>query len=417
MKSRTIEILAPAGAYDSLAAAIRAGADSIYFGVGALNMRSRASREFTDDDIAKIARLCRKAGVKSYLALNTVIYDSDMDEMKKLCDRSKAEGVSAVIATDISVINYADSIDLPVHISVQENISNIEAVRFFAKFAEVIVLARELTLDQIREIIRKIKEENIKGPSGRLIKIEIFAHGALCVSISGKCYMSLAAYNASANRGDCYQNCRRKFRVIDEETGYEMLVDNNYVMSYKDLCTVRIVDKLLDSGVSILKIEGRGRSPDYVYTVTKAYCEAVDLYAEGKLTPEKLERFEKELETVFNRGFWHGGYYLGDKAGEWSGISGSRASRKKEAIGFISNYYQKIKVAELTLNAGDVSVGDEILITGPTTGAVRHNLDSIKFRGKTITTGLKSQVITFPFSTKLRRNDKVFRLSKVLSET
>jgi putative protease len=310
-----VEITAPAGSLESLSAAIRAGADSVYFGVEKLNMRSHSSANFTLKDLSRIAKLCTKSNVKSYLALNTVIYDSDMAEMKKTCDSAKSAGVSAVIASDIAVMKYAHSIGLPVHISVQANVSNIEAVRFFAKFADAIVLARELTLPQIASITSKIKKEKITGSSGELLKMEIFVHGALCVSISGKCYMSLAVYNASANRGECYQSCRRRYRVTDDETGYEMIVDNKYVMSPKDLCTIRIIDKILDAGVSILKIEGRGRSADYVSAVVGAYRQAVKLCSAGKISACHLEKLEKELASVFNRGFWHGGYYLGDRGG------------------------------------------------------------------------------------------------------
>ncbi|MFA6293226.1 MAG: peptidase U32 family protein [Victivallales bacterium] len=405
------EITAPAGSLESLSAAIRAGADSVYFGVEKLNMRSHSSANFTLRDLAKIAKLCGKANVKSYLALNTVIYDSDIAEMKKICDSAKSAGISAIIASDIAVMEYAHSIGLPVHVSVQANVSNTGAVRFFAKFADAIVLARELTLQQIAAITSAIRKERIKGPSGELLKIEIFVHGALCVSISGKCYMSLAVYNTSANRGECYQSCRRKYRVTDEETGYEMLVDNKYVMSPKDLCTIRIIDKILDAGVSILKIEGRGRSADYVSAVTGAYREAVESCSSGKFSARDLERVEKELGSVFNRGFWHGGYYLGDKSGEWSGISGSRAEKKKTQIGIITNYFHRPGIAEVTLTAGGMKIGDEILATGRTTGAVKMVISGIRVDGKESFTAEKGGVATFPSGVKLRRGDNIYLLS------
>ena len=407
-----VEITAPAGSLESLSAAIRAGADSVYFGIEKLNMRSHSSANFTLKDLAKIAKRCQKANLKSYLALNTVIYDSDIAEMEKICDSAKAAGISAVIASDIAVIRYAHSIGLPVHISVQANVSNMEAVKFFAKFADAIVLARELTLPQIASITSAINNGKIKGPSGELLKIEIFVHGALCVSISGKCYMSLAVYNTSANRGECYQSCRRKYRVTDEETGHEMVVDNKYVMSPKDLCTIRIIDKILAAGVSILKIEGRGRSADYVSAVTGAYRKAVELCSSGIFSDRHLEELEKELASVFNRGFWHGGYYLGDKAGEWSGISGNKAEKKKVQIGSITNYFHKPGIAEITLTAGNMKVGDEILATGRTSGAVKMEIIGIRVDGKESLTAEKGAVATFPATVKLRRGDNIYLLSE-----
>jgi len=407
-----VEITAPAGSLESLSAAIRSGADSVYFGIEKLNMRSHSSANFTLKDLAKIAKRCNKAKLKSYLALNTVIYDSDIAEMEQICDSAKSAGISAVIASDIAVISYAHSIGLPVHISVQANVSNLEAVKFFAKFADVIVLARELTLPQIAAITAAINKEKIMGSSGELLKIEIFVHGALCVSISGKCYMSLAVYNTSANRGECYQSCRRKYRVTDEETGQEMVVDNKYVMSPKDLCTIRIIDKILAAGVSILKIEGRGRSADYVSAVTGAYRKAVELCSAGILSVRHLEELEKELAAVFNRGFWHGGYYLGDKAGEWSGISGNKAAKKKIQIGIITNYFHKPGIAEITLTAGNMKVGDEILATGRTSGAVKMKISGIRFDGQESLSAQKGSVATFPSVIKLRRGDNIYLLSE-----
>ncbi|HBC85486.1 MAG TPA: collagenase-like protease [Lentisphaeria bacterium] len=405
-----VEICAPAGSWESLSAAIRASADSVYFGVEKLNMRARASENFTAGDMAKISRICRKSGVKPYLALNTIIYDSDIPEMKRICDSAKSAGISAIIASDIAAIEYASSINMPVHLSVQANVSNIEAVRFFAKFADVIILARELSLGQISGIVRAIEKEKIIGPSGKPVRIELFAHGALCVSISGKCYMSLAAYDTSANRGDCYQPCRRRYIVKDEETGFEMAIDNQYVMSPKDLCTIRILDKILDAGVSVLKIEGRGRAPDYVSSVTGAYKKAAGLWNKGRFSISAAKKLEVGLESVFNRGFWHGGYYLGDKAGEWSGISGSAATLKKIHIGEILNYFHKAGIAEINLSAGGLETGDEILITGHTTGARKMKIGSLRIEGKSAVRALKGQVATFPTDFKTRKNDKVYLL-------
>src|SRR3989338_5866440 len=315
------EVMAPAGSYESLIAAIKAKADSIYFGVSKLNMRAR-SGSFGFKDIEKVAAICMENNVKAYLALNTIMYDDDLELMRKICGKAKESKIDAIIASDIAAMEYARSIGLEVHASTQLNISNIEAVRFFSKYADVMVLARELSLRQIDDICGHIKKEKIKGPNGNLLKIELFCHGALCVSIAGKCYMSLAAYNMPANRGECLQNCRRAYRVIDEETGNELILENKYVMSPKDLCTIGFLDKIADAGVSILKIEGRARSAEYVYTVTKAYKEALESIKAGSYTKDKIKQWTKNLESVYNRGFWHGGYYLGKKLGEWSNAYG-----------------------------------------------------------------------------------------------
>ncbi len=410
-RAEKIEILAPAGDFESLASALKAGADSVYFGVGKLNMRSRAAANFAVSDLPKIVRFCRKFGANPYLALNSVIYDEELEEAGKICNAAAKAGVAAIIVTDVAVMELARSAGIPVHISVQANVSNYEAVKFFAKFADTIILARELTLAQIGNIIGKIREEKLRGPSGELVRIEIFAHGALCVSISGKCYMSIAKYNSSANRGDCYQTCRRKYRVIDEETGYEMTVDNQYVMSPSDLCTIRIIDKILDTGVKVLKIEGRGRPPEYVGTVTAAYKNAVGLWRRGKFSAKKAEKLEKELGKVFNRGFWHGGYYLGDIAGVWSGISGSAATLKKTALGIIVNYYNKIKIAELDLKAGDLKKGDKLLVTGTKTGCIIFDVGELQVEGKKRDAAHKGETVTFVSEDKIRRNDKVYTIS------
>lgn len=404
--------MAPAGSFESLAAAVRAGADSVYFGVGKLNMRSRATVNFQISDLPKIVRLCKKANVKSYLTLNIVAYDEELIYVKEICDAAKAAGVNAIIASDIAVISYAESIGLPIHISVQANVSNIQTVRFFAKFADVIVLARELTLLQIEKIINSIKEESITGPGGELVRIEIFAHGALCVSVSGKCYMSLATYNSSANRGACFQNCRRRYRVTDEETGEELLIDNKYVMSPKDICTIEFLDRILESGVEILKLEGRGRSADYVQTVTEVYRQAVDAWLAGEYSADKITEWYERLESVFNRGFWRGGYYLGEPLGEWCGTGGSQAKLHKVQLGRVNKYFNKIKVAELSIESEDLAVGQKLLATGPTTGAARFDVSEIRLAGEKFYSVPKGSVVSVPCPHKVRKNDIIFLLTK-----
>ena len=407
MKNK-IEIMAPVGSYEALAAAIKAGADSVYFGAGILNMRARSAVNFTLDDIADIADKCRKNNVKSYLVLNTLVYDNELDEIKKICDAAKVAKISAVIASDISVIQYAASINLPVHISVQANVSNIEAVKFFSKFAEVIVLARELTLQQIRKIISTIENEKITGPTGELVKIEIFAHGALCVAISGKCYMSLALYNKSANRGACYQTCRRSYDVKDDQTGDELKIENKFIMSPKDLCTITFLDSILDAGVSILKIEGRGRAADYVFTTVSAYKEAVKLWEEDKFTTELAGKLVENLEKVFNRGFWHGGYYLGEPLGEWCGISGNKAKYEKKYIGYVTNYFVKIGVAEITMIADELKTSDKIVFIGPTTGALEVDVNELRIDYKKVDHAGKGDVVSVKVPERVRRQDKVY---------
>jgi putative protease len=409
----SIEIMAPAGSYESLMAAIKAGADSVYFGVGNLNMRSR-SANFKPDDLKKVAKICKEHSIKSYLTLNTVMYDKDINSIKKICDTSKKAGITAVIASDISVIKYCNEIGIEVHISTQLNVSNIEAVKFYSKFADVIVLARELTLEKIKYIVKEIKKQKIKGPSGNLVRIELFIHGALCVSIAGKCYMSLALYNKSANRGECLQACRRSYKVTDQETGNELVIDNNHVMSPKDLCTITILDKIVDSGVSILKIEGRGRSPDYVYKTVKVYKEALDACLKGSYTKEKIDLWLKDLKSVYNRDFWQGGYYLGNKLGEWCNSYGSKATTKKIFIGIGRNYYQKNKVAEFIVQTGRLKVGDIILITGPTTGVIEAKVKSLYKDGKPSKNAGKGDIITFDLDEKIRKNDKLFVVRKAV---
>ncbi|MCP3686404.1 MAG: U32 family peptidase [bacterium] len=408
----SIEIMAPAGSYESLMAAIKAGAGSVYFGVGNLNMRSR-SANFQFDDLKKVAAICKKHKVNSYLTLNTVMYDEDIKSIKKICDIAKKAGITAVIASDISVINYCNKINLEVHMSTQVNISNIEAVKFYSKFADVIVLARELNLEQIKNIVSEIKKQKIKGPKGKLIQIEIFIHGALCVSISGKCYMSLAQYNKSANRGACLQACRRSYKVIDDETGDELKIDNQFVMSPKDLCTISVLDKILKSGVTVLKIEGRGRSPDYVYKTTKAYKEAIESIENKTYTKKKIDNWLKELGSVYNRGFWHGGYYLGNKLGEWCDRYGSKATEKKTFLGICNNYYTKKSIAEFTLQAGGIKKGSKIIITGPTTGVIETKLEDFFVDEKPTTQAKKGDIITFKLNEKTRMNDKLFVVAPI----
>ena len=403
-----IELMSPVGSYESLAAAIQAKADSIYFGVGELNMRSRAAYNFTVKDLKKIADICKKNNIKSYLTLNVVVYDNEFKAIKKLCDAAKKAKISAVIASDLAVIQYANKIKLPVHISTQANVSNIEAVRFYSRYADVIVLARELTLEQIRNIAKEIKKQNMRGPNKQLVKIELFIHGAMCVSISGKCQMSLALYNEPANRGKCLQACRRAYRVIDEETGDELVIDNKYVMSPKDLCTIGFIDKLIEAGVSVFKIEGRGRSPEYVYTVTKVYKESVESYFNGSYTKTKIKHWTAELEKVFNRGFWQGGYYLGKKLGEWSGTYGSKAAKEKVYIGLIENYFPKPNAAQIKIESGKLDINDDILIIGPTTGVLQFKLESLFVKEKHSKTGKKGEDVTIRVPNKVRKNDKLY---------
>lgn len=404
------EIMSPVGNFESLQAAIQNGADSVYFGIKGLNMRSMAANNFTIEDLPEIVEICSKKGVKTYLTVNTIMYDSDLDLMRKIIDSAKENKLSAIISCDIAAISYANEVGVPVHISVQANVSNTEAVKFYSKFSDTMVLSRELTLEQVRNIINEIKKQDIRGPRGNLVNIEVFAHGALCVSVSGKCYMSLALYNKSANRGECIQPCRRKYNVRDDETGEELVIDNNYVMSPKDLCTIQFIDKILDAGVSVLKLEGRGRAPDYVATVTKCYREAVDSYEDGTFTKEKAETWVKELESVYNRGFWHGGNYLGKKLGEWAGVYGSKATKDKILVGKVNNYYQKPKVALIEIESGEITVGDEIMFTGPTTGVLKSKLIQINLDDKIVKRAVKGNLITIPFETVLRKNDKFYIL-------
>ncbi|PJC01315.1 MAG: collagenase-like protease [Candidatus Komeilibacteria bacterium CG_4_9_14_0_8_um_filter_36_9] len=408
----TIKIMAPVGSDESLMAAIQAGADAIYFGIGQLNMRSLSTVNFTTKDLARITKLCQKKNIKTYLTLNTVVYDQEIKEMQKVVDATKKNNITAIIASDMATINYALSKDVKVHMSTQVNISNIEAIKYYSQFADVMVLARELTLEQVAEIVKQIKKQKIKGPSGELIKIEIFVHGALCMAISGKCYLSLHHYNSSANRGKCLQLCRRAYEVTDLETGNKLKVDNQYIMSPQDLCTIHFINKILAAGVSVLKIEGRARPAEYVKTVTECYRQAVDSYFDKTYDTKKIKEWQKRLKSVFNRDFW-GGYYLGQKLGEWSSVYGSRATRKKIYLGKGVKYFTNLKVGEFKIENDSLLVGDDILITGPTTGVIETKVSEIQFDGKDTKLAKPGQAISIPLNQKIRRSDKLYKYIKV----
>lgn len=412
-KSGRIELMAPAGDFTSLQAALDNGADSIYFGVEQLNMRARASMNFTILDLPEISRRCKEKGVRTYLTLNTIIYDHDLSIIKTLLDKAKEADLTAVIAMDQAVIAYARQIGMEVHISTQINITNIETVKFYALFADTMVMSRELSITQIKKICSQIEKEQIKGPSGNLVEIEIFGHGALCMAVSGKCYLSLHSHNSSANRGACKQNCRKKYTVIDQESGFEIELDNEYMMSPKDLCTIGFLDQIVDAGVKVLKIEGRGRAPEYVATVTKCYREAIDSIADGTFSAEKVEGWMKQLETVYNRGFWSG-YYLGQELGEWSPNSGSSATQKKIYIGKGRHFYPKSNIAEFLIEAYDLNVGDKVLIQGPTTGSQEIVIEHMMVDGKEgATKASKSDVVTFKTEFRVRPSDKLYKIVKV----
>jgi putative protease len=409
---RQIEIMAPAGNFEALMAAIQGGANSIYFGVENLNMRSHSANNFTMADLPEITRICSKNNVKSYLTLNIIMYNEDLEKGKQTLQAALDAGVSAVIASDISVILYARSIGLEVHISTQANISNIEAVRFYSQFADVVVLARELNMEQVKEIHNQIIEQNICGPSGRLVEIEMFCHGALCMAVSGKCYLSLHEYNHSANRGSCFQICRRGYEVTDLETGRQLEVDNKYIMSPKDLCTIEFMDKMFNAGVKVFKIEGRARGAEYVKKVASAYRRAADLLEEGTFTPEKATEFKKELEEVFNRGFWDG-YYQGARLGEWSKVYGSNATRKKTYIGKVTNYFSNIGVAEILVEAAPISVGQHLMIIGPTSGVVEMDLEEIRVELQPAQSASQGTHCSIPCPQRVRRADKVYLFEKI----
>ena len=406
---KEIEIMAPAGSWESLQAAIQGGANSIYFGIEQLNMRARASNNFTLENLVEIANLCNEKGIKSYITLNTIIYDHDLTLMKKIVDTAKESKITAIIASDQAVISYSSSVKMEVHISTQCNVTNLETVRFYSHFADVIVLSRELSLVQVKEITKGIEKECIKGPAGNLVQIEIFAHGALCVAVSGKCYMSLHTANSSANRGACTQNCRKTYSVTDKETGHEFTIDNEYIMSPKDLCTIGFLDQVLDAGVTVLKLEGRGRSPEYVKTTTQCYREASNLYLEGSYSEEKVKKWMSKLETVYNRGFWDG-YYLGQPLGEWSGISGSKSTKKKIYVSQTSRYYPKLGVAEFDLVTGTLKKGDSILITGKITGVFETIVDEIHLDRELVTEVKKGDHFTLRLDESVRVGDRLYKV-------
>jgi len=411
-----IEIMAPAGSWESLSAAIQAGADSVYFGIEKLNMRSKSSSNFTTDDLRKIVSICRENNIKSYLTVNTILYDNDLALMREIIDVAKESEVSAIIAADVAALMYANSIGVEVHLSTQLNISNAEALKFYAQFADVVVLARELNMNQVAEIHHAIENENINGTSGKPVRIEMFCHGALCMAVSGKCYLSLHEKNLSANRGACNQICRREYTVKDKDSEIELEIDNDYIMSPKDLKTIGFIDEMLKSGVRVFKIEGRARGAEYVKAVVSCYREAIESCLNGTFSAEKVTQWDIRLSKVFNRGFWNG-YYLGQRLGEWSNTYGSAASHKKIYVGKVTNYFNKLGVAEFLLEAQSLSVGDEILITGDTTGAYEDTVKEIRVQLKPVDKVDKGNYFSMKTKELIRRNDKLFKIvSQISSE-
>lgn len=408
-KDTAIEIMAPAGSKEAMAAAIKAGADSVYFGVEQLNMRARQTNNFLIENLPEVAALCSANGVKSYITLNTIIYDHDISLMRRIVDAAKEAGITAVIAADLAVMNYCRKKGMELHVSTQANITNIETIELFADYADVMVMARELTLKQVGDIVKAIKRNDIRGPKGELIQIEIFAHGALCMAVSGKCYLSLHSHNASANRGACIQNCRREYTVTDEE-GIELQIDNEYIMSAKDLCTIDFLDQILETGVKVLKIEGRGRAADYVYTTTKCYKEAVEAIENGTYTPDKIAIWKSKLSEVYNRGFWDG-YYLGRKMGEWSNTYGSVATTRKIYIGKGVKYFDKIGVGEFLVESHDIKEGDRLIVTGPTTGLIESVAEEIRLgSGERVQKAGKGDSISLRMNEKIRPSDKLYKI-------
>ena len=414
-KIEDFEIMAPVGSRESLAAAIQAGADSVYFGIEKLNMRAHSASTFTIDDLKEIAATCGEHGIKTYLTVNTVIYNEDIPLMHEIVDAAKDAGISAVIASDVAVMTYCRKVGQEVHLSTQLNISNVEALKFYSQFADVVVLARELNMDQVAEVHRLAAEQRICGPSGKPVRIEMFCHGALCMAISGKCYLSLDNANRSANRGECIQLCRRSYTVTDNETGTQLEIDNKYVMSPKDLKTVRFIDRMMKSGVRVFKIEGRARGPEYVYTVVTCYKEAIRSVIDGTFTEEKKDAWDERLATVFNRGFWDG-YYLGQKLGEWNKNYGSCATERKVYVGKGVKYFSKLGVAEFAVEAANFSKGDKLLITGPTTGVVYMTADEIRYDLNPVDEACKGQRVSMPVPAKVRPSDKLFKLEKVVND-
>lgn len=404
------EVMSPAGSKESMMAAIQGGADSVYFGVEQLNMRARQTNNFLVSDLHDVAALCNSHHVKTYITLNTIIYDHDLNLMRKIVDQAKNAGISALIASDQAVMNYCRKVGMPLHISTQTNITNIETVEFYSAFADVVVMSRELTLKQVSDIVREIKRREITGPSGHLMRVEIFAHGALCMAVSGKCYLSLHSHNASANRGACIQNCRRSYIVTDKEEGYELEIDNEYIMSAKDLCTIDFLDQVVAAGVGVLKIEGRGRAPEYVYHTTKCYREAADAIADGSYGVEKIADWKERLSKVYNRGFWDG-YYLGRQIGEWSNIHGSAATEKKIYLGKGVKYFDKIGIGEFLIENHELKMGDKLMVTGPTTGY--HEFMANEMRndnGASIVSAEGGTIVSLPVSVKIRNSDKLYKI-------
>lgn len=409
MKFEDIEIMSPVGSYESLMGAIQGGANSVYFGVGELNMRSRSANNFTIDDLRNIVAIAQENNLRTYLTLNTIIYNEELDYMRKVVDAAKESNITAIIASDMAVIAYAREKKVEVHLSTQCNVTNTEAVKFYSQFADVIVTAREVSLEKVKQITTYIKENNITGPSGRLVQIECFVHGALCMAVSGKCYLSLDNANKSANKGACLQYCRRPYKVTDIDGGTELVVDNQYIMSPKDLKTIDFLDKVLDAGVRVLKIEGRGRSAEYVKTVTKTYKQAVKAYFDGEFTQENKDKWNKELSKVYNRGFWDG-YYLGQTIGEWTEKYGSRATKVKEFIGTITNYFKDINVAEVRLETGELSIGDDIIILGKTTGVYEDTIKEIRVDLNPVEKAVKGDMFSIPTHEIIRRGDKLYKI-------
>ena len=403
--------MAPVGSYESLMAAIKAGADSVYFGIEGLNMRARSANNFTTEDLYKIAEICRDKGVKSYLTVNTVIYDEDIALMRSVIDAAQKAQISAILASDVAAMMYANEIGVEVHLSTQLNISNAEALRFYSRFADVVVLARELNMDQVRTIHETIVRDNICGPKGHPVRIEMFAHGALCMAVSGKCYLSLHEHNSSANRGACAQICRRGYTVKDKDSGLELDIENQYIMSPKDLKTIHFINKMMDAGVRVFKIEGRARGPEYVYTVCRCYKEAIEAYCNGTYDEEAIGRWDEQLATVFNRGFWDG-YYLGQRLGEWTHRYGSGATRQKIYVGKGIKYFSRLGVAEFEIESGELHIGDEIVITGPTTGVIIQKVEEIRYELQTVEKATKGQRISIPVKEKVRPSDKLYRFDK-----
>ena len=411
-KISDFEIMAPVGSRESLMAAIQAGADSVYFGIGQLNMRSHSANHFTIDDLHDIAQTCKVHGIKSYLTVNTVIYDGDIATMHTIIDAAKAANITAVIASDVAVMMYCSEVGVEVHLSTQLNISNIDALKFYARFADVVVLARELNMNQVEEIYRQIKEQDIRGPRGELIRIEMFCHGALCMAVSGKCYMSLHDANRSANRGECVQICRRSYTVTDNETGNQLEIDNQYIMSPKDLKTVRFIDRMMQAGVRVFKIEGRARGPEYVYTVVRCYKEALASVLNGSFTEEKKAEWDERLAKVFNRGFWDG-YYQGQTMGEWTKEYGNKATEKKVLVGKVIKYFSQLGVAEIAVEASELELNDHLLITGTTTGVMYFDAKEIRYELQPVAKAAKGTRVSIPVPDKVRPNDKVFKLITV----